>query len=620
MRKGIATVSVSGVLPDKLDAIAAAGFDGIEIFDNDLVSSALSPREVRARCADLGLSVDLFQPLRDVEGVPPERFDRVLHRVRTKLGVMADLGADTLLACSNVGDDAVDDAALRAEQLHRVGELAHEHGVRVAFEALAWGRHVNRVGQAWVAVQEAGHPAVTLAVDTFHMLSRGDDGTALSGVPGERIGFLQVADAPMLDMNLLEWSRHFRCFPGQGTLDVTGVVAAALAAGYRGPLSLEVFSDVVREADARTTARDAMRSLLFLEDQLARVLRGPAEALVAAAPAAPRRTDVAFLELAAPPADPAAAALLSALGFTLHGRHRAKPVTWWRNGGAHLVLNEGEGAVGSGGVRGTALGVVAPPVDDVAARAAALLWPSVDTSRGQHEAALPGISSPSGWHVFVSDGPGGAEHWQRDFEVVGEDGPGGLLGVDHVGLSGAADRVNEEVGFFRTLFDLSPGAVEEFMEPHGRLRSRALRPPAGDLRFVLNVEEGRGTPVPVGLNQVALRCDDVVSTVRLLRGRGLPLMPVPDNYYVDLDARFALDPDLLGLLRSHRLLYDRIGTGELLHAYTPILATGFYVELLERRGGYDGYGAAGTHVRLAAQRSAQGPAVVAATPPLVTTG
>ena len=102
----------------------------------------------------------------------------------------------------------------------------------VAYEALAWGRHVNRVGQAWEAVQRADHPAVTLAVDTFHMLARGDDGAALADIPGDRIGFLQVADAPLLDMNLLEWSRHYRCFPGQGTLDVTGVVAATLAAGY----------------------------------------------------------------------------------------------------------------------------------------------------------------------------------------------------------------------------------------------------------------------------------------------------------------------------------------------------------------------------------------------------
>jgi 4-hydroxyphenylpyruvate dioxygenase len=80
-------------------------------------------------------------------------------------------------------------------------------------------------------------------------------------------------------------------------------------------------------------------------------------------------------------------------------------------------------------------------------------------------------------------------------------------------------------------------------------------------------------------------------------------MPVPDNYYVDLDARFGLKDDVITHLREHQLLYDRVGGGELLHAYTDVLPSGFYVELLERRGGYEGYGSANTHVRLAAQSS-----------------
>jgi 4-hydroxyphenylpyruvate dioxygenase len=105
---------------------------------------------------------------------------------------------------------------------------------------------------------------------------------------------------------------------------------------------------------------------------------------------------------------------------------------------------------------------------------------------------------------------------------------------------------------------------------------------------------------------VALRTDDAVAAVDALRSAGVPLMPVPDNYYVDLQARFDLDPELFELLRTRGLLYDRLGAGELLHAYTPVLATGFYVEVLERRGGYDGYGSAGTHVRLAAQSATSG--------------
>jgi 4-hydroxyphenylpyruvate dioxygenase len=38
MRKSIATVSLSGTLPQKLDAVAAAGFDAIELFEADFIN------------------------------------------------------------------------------------------------------------------------------------------------------------------------------------------------------------------------------------------------------------------------------------------------------------------------------------------------------------------------------------------------------------------------------------------------------------------------------------------------------------------------------------------------------------------------------------------------------
>jgi len=509
----------------------------------------------------------------------------VEHRFRTKLTVAAALGAPTVLVCSNVAADAVDDLDLTAEQLRRLGELAGEHGVTIAYEALAWGRHVDRVAQAWDAVRRADHPAVTLAVDTFHLLARGDDGAALAGVPGDRIGFLQVADAPLMDMGLLEWSRHYRCFPGEGTLDVAGVVAAALDAGYGGPVSLEVFSDVVREADPARTARDAMRSLVFLEDQLS----------LRPAPPVPASVDPAFLEV---PGGPDVPGLLESLGFAVAGRHRSKPVTWWRHGGAHVVVNDGD-------ARDPALGVVAAPVSGVAERAKALLWPEVDRTRRESEAHLPGITSPSGLHVFVSAPPGDVDDWRGDFvPSAGAEQPG-LLGLDHLAVAVPGDRLNEQVSFLRTLLGLRPGAVEEFIEPHGRLRSRAFRPSAGSLRLVLHVEQvGPGRDPVSGVTQVAFACADVRAEVLALRARGVPLMPVPDNYYDDLDARFELDPAVLTDLRDHQLLYDRHGAGELLHAFTMPLPTGFHVELLERRGGYDGYGSSGTHVRLAAQHPA----------------
>ena len=271
MRKSIATVSVSGTLEDKLEAIAAAHFAGDRAVRRrpDRVGP-MRAEDVAARCRDLGLAIDLFQPLRDVVGVSPALFPDRLRFAEAKFEVMERLGATRTLLCSAVHPEASPDLDLAAEQLATVGRRAADHGFTLAFEALAWGTCINRLQEAWQVVDTAGMPEVGLAVDTFHLLARGDDATALAGIPGDRMEYLQVADAPYKAMDVLEWSRHHRCFPGQGSLDVVGIVAAVVEAGYRGPLSLEVFNDIVREAEPHETARDAMRSLLFLEEQLRR--------------------------------------------------------------------------------------------------------------------------------------------------------------------------------------------------------------------------------------------------------------------------------------------------------------------------------------------------------------
>ena len=511
---------------------------------------------------------------------------------------------------------------MSAEQLHALGNLAQERGVVIAFEALAWGTHVNRICHAWEIVRLADHPNVGLAVDTFHLLAKGDDASALSDIPSSRIVFLQVADAPHLSMDILQWSRHFRCFPGQGTLDVVGMVDAVVSAGYRGPVSLEVFSDVVREAPAAETALVGMRSLLYLEEQLRHrwnaahcpEIHRPQVALFDPPPA-PTSVDAAFVELAVPPDDTSFTDLLARLGFHHAGSHRTKPVTWWRNGDANMILNASSDlsdhrsdALARPSV--TAFCVETVDIGDVATRSAALLWPAVRRQRGAGEALLPGLSTPSGAHVFITALAGHADDWRNDFapasaapEAPDEDG---WLGIDHIGICVDPDQLDAEVSFYRTLFGLDSGPVSEFMDPQGRLQSRVLRPARGGLRVVLNVAEAaRSVTTQTGVNQLAFACADILAILPKLRRRGVELLQIPDNYYDDLHARFELDPDFVRCLRDNGVLYDRDEGGEFLHVYSQTVDDRFYVELLQRIGGYDGYGAPNTHVRLAAQAVAR---------------
>src|ERR1700742_103613 len=102
LRKCIATVALSGTLPDKLEAIAAVGFDGVEIMESDLLSFDGSPADVRRICADLGLAIDLYQPFRDFEAMPEPQRTRAMDRAERKFDVMQALGTDLLLVCSNI--------------------------------------------------------------------------------------------------------------------------------------------------------------------------------------------------------------------------------------------------------------------------------------------------------------------------------------------------------------------------------------------------------------------------------------------------------------------------------------------------------------------------------------
>src|SRR4051794_7348845 len=590
MRRSIATVCLSGTLEDKLTAAAAAGFDAVEIFEPDLVAARQGPAEIHRRCAELGVEIALYQPLRDFEAMPEDRFAANLRRAEHKLAVAAELGADMVLVCSNVSPDAIDDDALAAAQLRELAERAAAHGIRVAYEALAWGRHVRDYDRAWRIVQAADHPNLGTCLDSFHILSRGADPAGIRDIPAKKIFFLQLADAPRLAMDALQWSRHYRCFPGQGGFDLGAFLGHVLASGYGGPLSLEVFNDVFRQADPERTAVDAMRSLLLLE-----------EAAGAPAPAPAALRGYAFVELAvAPEAAASIERLLVAMGFRHAGQHRTKAVQLWRHGETRILVNHEPPCADP---RITAIAVESADPMRSAERAEHLLAPVLSRDRGPGEAHLSAIAAPDGTSVFFCrTDAADADSWVADFVTAGPPGPDAgaeIRGIDHVALSQPFDYFDEAALFYRSVLGLELEAGAELAAPDGLVRSRAARSADGRVRFALSVPVvGTGG----GERQhVAFACEDIFATARAMRERGVPLLTIPGNYYEDLAARTDLDAEAIDRIRALGILYEAGDGGELLHFYTA--GAGLFFEVLERRGGYDGYGASNSAVRLAAQRS-----------------
>jgi 4-hydroxyphenylpyruvate dioxygenase len=617
MRKSIATVSLSGTLEEKLAAASQVGFDGVEIFESDLVNSASTPAQVRLRAADLGLRIELYQPMRDFEAVPAELFAANLRRAERKFSLMNELGAGTILVCSNVSPSAVGDDALAAEHLHRLAELASGYGIRVAYEALAWGRHVYDYLHSWKIVASADHPNLGVCLDSFHILSRKLDPAGIRDIPGEKIFFLQLADAPNMMMDVLQWSRHYRCFPGQGGFDLCGFLEHVVAAGYDGPLSLEVFNDIFRQADAERTATDALRSLITLEESLRLRLATPAlcdRIELSAPPAAVEPSGYAFVEIAVDPlAELAAEHLLRGMGFTRVGRHRSKPVQMWQQAEARVLLNRTR-PTADDWLRGdAAVSAIAVESDDPARsarRAEALLAPAIPRRYGPGEADLFAIAAPDGTSVFfcstdTTDAPGSSS-WLGDFEPVppaDSDLAGSVTRVDHVGLSQPSYYFDEAALFYQSVLGLRQSDSVEIPDPYGLVRSRAVTSAGGAVRFVLNVPALGGGKLPetADFQHIAFSCPDIFAAAVDMRVRRLPALPIPDNYYDDLVARMELDESLVETMRAYGVLYDRDEGGEFFHFYTAMLGRRMFFEIVQRVGGYDGFGTPNTPVRMAAQ-------------------
>src|SRR6266478_1379673 len=434
VKRSIATVSLSGTLEEKLRAIANAEFDAVEIFENDLLAFDGRPRDVAALCGELGLSICAYQPFRDFEGMPEPQRARTFVRAERKFDLMQELGTDLLLVCSNISPASLGGIDRAAADFRELGERATLRGLRVGYEALAWGRHVNDYRDAWEIVRRADHTSIGIILDSFHALAPAFPVNAIQSIPADRIFLVQLADAPKLGLDVLSWSRHFRCFPGQGDLPVNAFMEAIVATGYTGPLSLEIFNDQFRSGSAVRTATDGLRSLILLDDQLA---QSPTNAPTTRLQPRARSRGVVFVEFAVDEAKARdLSALFGQLGFRKIGSHRSKDVERWSQGNIELVINcEPDGFAHSHYItHGPGVCAIAIDVDDAGKtmkRAEALKAHTFYQSVGPGELEIPAMRGVAGSLLYFLETAG--KNWDTDFQALRSDAvTDRLLAVDHI--------------------------------------------------------------------------------------------------------------------------------------------------------------------------------------------
>lgn len=618
MKTSIATVSLSGDLREKLSAIAKAGFDGVEIFENDFLVFDESPRQLGRMVRDFGLEITLFQPFRDFEGMPEPLRSRTFDRAERKFDLMQEMGTDLVLVCSNVSSAALGGLDRAAADFHELGERAAKRDLRVGYEALAWGRHINDHRDAWEIVRRADHANIGLILDSFHTLARKIDVNSIRSIQKEKIFIIQLADAPKIDMDLLYWSRHFRNMPGEGELPVQDFMAAVAETGYDGYLSLEIFNDQFRGGSPAAIAADGHRSLLYLDDRIRRA-NANLSLNVPDMPARSRVDGVAFVEFTVDEAEaPELEAVIAMLGFRRDARHRTKNVTLFRQGGIRLVVNaDDRGFAGSSylvhGTSAYAMGLLVEDARAARERAIALGAEGFEQPLDPGEIEMPAVRGVGGGVLYFLDRTSNLSRiWESEFVPV-ENAPetqdAGLKTIDHVAQTMPYDELLTWLLFYTAIFQAEKTPMVDIVDPSGLVRSQVVENEEGSLRITMNGAENRNTVAGrfisetfgSGIQHLAFTTHDIFATADALAANGFVALEISQNYYDDLEARFGLDPALTERLQAHNILYDRDEHGEYFQLYSPTYHEGFFFEIVERRG-YCGYGAANAIFRIAALR------------------
>lgn len=616
MKTSIATVSISGNLREKLEAIAAAGYDGIEIFEQDFVAYDGSPRDVGNMVRDHGLEITLFQPFRDFEGLPEPMRAKAFERAKRKFDLMQELGTDLVLICSSCHASSLWGIDRAAADFNALGDIAKDRGIRVGYEALAWGKHINDHRDAWEIVRRADHSNVGLILDSFHTLSRKIDPATIRSIPGDKIFFVQLADAPLIEMDLLYWSRHFRNMPGEGDLNVQGFMQAVMATGYIGPVSLEIFNDQFRGGSSKLVAVDGYRSLISLMDDVRRAEPNISLDL----PNFPRRSETAglsFVEFASR-GDEAQrlGGYLESMGFSKIGKHKNKAADLYQQGDIRIVLNQETSghAATQWNARGTTvcdIGIEVASAGDTLKRAAHLGNSSFTQPTEKDELDIPAVRGLSGSVIhFVGNENGMDRLWETEFSQTADHKGFGLRNIDHLAQTMSYDDMLSWSLFYTSLFEMKKSPMVDVFDPDGLVRSQVVETADGALRVTLNGADTHRTlagsflaeSFGASVQHLALACDDIFTTLEKMIAHGFETLPMPSNYYDDLSARFDLPAGLLDKMKRANVLYDQDDKGTLFQCYSKEFTGGLFFEIVQRDGDYQGYGAPNAPFRIAAQK------------------
>ncbi len=249
-------------IPQQVEVAAQAGFEGIELWMKDIeayVAAGGSLRQLRAQITDAGLAVVnaiAFAPWADsdheVRARGLEQAEREMHMLET-LGCIA-VAAPPYGSVENTTLEAM------AGYFASLVAIGRRIGVEPYLEFWGGAKRLSQLSEAVYIAIKSGVPNVRLLLDPFHMYVGGSDVSGIGYLQGSAIGIVHVNDYPATPSGS-KITDPERLFPGEGIAPSQELARLLNAAGYRGYLSLELFTSDYGAASALDVAQRGYRSI-----------------------------------------------------------------------------------------------------------------------------------------------------------------------------------------------------------------------------------------------------------------------------------------------------------------------------------------------------------------------
>jgi sugar phosphate isomerase/epimerase len=248
-------------------ATKAAGFSGISLWrlHAEAAEASLgSPEAVRELVLGAGLRVPVVEAMMPWDEVD---YGAAMTDIEPFLDLAQAYGAEQVLAVTMSTRPL--EVGPAAKRLREICVRAADRGLGISIEFLPWSG-IPDLETAWQIVETSGAENAGLLVDAWHWQRQpgGPCPDVLRGIPPDRFKIFQICDAaPEPQGDPIVECLKDRRLPGEGAVDLVGLVKLFEEIGAEPIIAPEVFNEALASAGAKEMAQSvrAATQAVFVE-------------------------------------------------------------------------------------------------------------------------------------------------------------------------------------------------------------------------------------------------------------------------------------------------------------------------------------------------------------------